>query len=192
MNLFNHHSRSAGMTLIELAIVMGMVSLLLAMVLGLARHVDAILKVRQAQAELSEWQATLDRWHEQFGEYPHARIDTVNDTLQELFDNPDWTFKNPDRYPFNILTNDLAGAGCYVVFQAGNMLTNITFRSFMSAPINTVDPWGTPYIYRPGENNKTCVLFSCGPNRQTRVEGNTVPSSTPAIRLDPTIDDVYP
>ena len=40
------------MTMIELAIVMGIVSILMALVLGLARHVDAADKNRRAQAEL--------------------------------------------------------------------------------------------------------------------------------------------
>ncbi|HGP6143946.1 TPA: prepilin-type N-terminal cleavage/methylation domain-containing protein, partial [Vibrio cholerae O1] len=41
--------KRSGMTLIELGIVMGIASVLLALVLGLARHVDASIKIRRAQ-----------------------------------------------------------------------------------------------------------------------------------------------
>lgn len=199
MNLFNHHSRSAGMTLIELAIVMGIVSLLLAMVLGLARHVDAIIKVRQAQAELTEWQSVLEAWHQEFGEYPYARIDTQYDTITPIYSTTPYSFTltDPSTYPLALLTNDYknaTGRGCYVRYYTAIHPngTNITFRSFMTTSINTADPWGIPYLYHPYENGKTYRLLSCGPNRQTSIEGHRIPSNAQSLELDYTIDDIYP
>ena len=177
----------AGMTMIELAIVMGIVSILMAMVLGLARHVDATVKIRRAQADLGEWHETLNRWHLQFGEYPYARIDTRDDSPGPL-DSVDWTLKDPSRFPLAVLTNDAGASGCYVRYytNAHPGGTNITFRSFLTTAISTVDPWGTPYIYVPSDNAQAYTLFSCGPNRKSA----DIPTGTPATP-DPTLDDIY-
>ena len=91
----------AGMTMIELAIVMGIVSILMAMVLGLARHVDATVKIRHAQADLGEWHETLNRWYLQFGEYPHARIEPHRVSYDTPFDDI-WNLTTP-RFPLTIL-----------------------------------------------------------------------------------------
>lgn len=174
------------MTLIELSIVMSIVSILLALVLGLARHVDTAVKIRRAQADLAEWHESIQRWFLQFGEYPHAGIDTTRaDAPAERFDTPDWSFREPRLYPLAILTNDTQ---CFVHYDAPE--TNITFRSLLTASVSTVDPWGTPYIYIPSENAKAYALFSCGPNRQTMVGGQRVPTSATATALDPTLDDI--
>lgn len=66
----------SGMTMIELSIVMAIMSVLLALVLGLGKHVNAVVKIRRAQADLGEWHEALNRWYLQFGEYPYATIDT--------------------------------------------------------------------------------------------------------------------
>ena len=176
--------------MIELAIVMGIVSILMALVLGLARHVDAAVKIRRAQAELGEWHESLNRWHLQFGEYPHARIDATVDTVDPL-DSVDWTLEDPARYPLAVLTNDqgsAVGQGCYVryVTAAHPGGTNITFRSFLTTAVSTVDPWGTPYIYRHDANAQAYTLFSCGPNRKSA----DIPTGT-AATPDPTLDDIY-
>ncbi len=174
------------MTLIELCLVMGIVAGLIALVLGLGRHVNAVVKIRRAQADLGEWHETLNRWYLQFGEYPHARIDTHLDSIDSL-DSVDWKFIDPSRYPLTVLTNDTDSSGCYVRFvdSAGTSI-NITFRSFLTTAVNTVDPWGTPYIYIPSDNAKSYTLFSCGSDRKTV----DIPSGTPSSP-DPTLDDIY-
>lgn len=174
------------MTMIELAIVMGIVSILMALVLGLARHVDAAVKIRRAQAELGEWHESLNRWHLQFGEYPHARIDTDVDSVDPL-DSVDWDLTTPSRYPLTILTNQ-----CEIIMPLSeNTTTNITFRSFLTTAVSTVDPWGTPYIYLPSDNAQAYTLFSCGPNRRTLIGNQRVPSGSAASALDPALDDIY-
>ncbi|MDX9868515.1 MAG: type II secretion system protein GspG [Kiritimatiellia bacterium] len=172
--------RRSGMTLIELAIVMGIVSLLMALVLGLARHVDATVKIRRAQAELGEWHESLNRWHLKFGEYPHARIDTGNNTEkpEELFAPPKTEFADSSDFPLTVLTNQ-----CEILYPG----KTVTFRSFLtSEKVNTVDPWGTPYIYLPSDNALSYALFSCGPDRKS--EG--IPTGTPSTP-DPTLDDIH-
>ena len=180
------------MTMIELAIVMGIVSILMALVLGLARHVDASVKIRRAQAELGEWHESLNRWHLQFGEYPHARIKTDVDSVDSL-DSVDWDLTTPSRYPLAILTNDTDSSGCYVRYytDAHPGGTNITFRSFLTTAVSTVDPWGTPYIYLPSDNAQSYELFSCGPNRRTLIGNQRVPSGSAVSDLDPALDDIY-
>lgn len=147
--------------MIELGIVMGIVSVLLALVLGLARHVNTTVKIRRAQADLAEWHETFNRWHLQFGEYPHARIDTNLDHVESL-DSVDWTLQDPSRFPLAILTNQ-----CEVIFQN----STVTLSSFMTADISTVDPWGTPYIYLCDPGRQAYTLFSCGPDAQTQLAG---------------------
>ena len=179
------------MTMIELGIVMGIVSILFALVLGLARHVDAAIKIRRAQAELGEWHEALNRWFLQYGEYPHAQIDPNRPlAVKELFSPPNWDFTDPRDYPLTILTNETDG--CYVRLIYNGIYTNITFRSFLTTSVSTTDPWGTPYIYDiPSGNAKSYTLFSCGPNRQTRIGNQRVPSRAQEIQLDPTLDDIH-
>ena len=181
----------AGMTLIELGIVMGIVSVLLALVLGLGRHVNAVVKIRRAQAELGEWHDALNRWHLRFGEYPHARIDTETGNVDPFDGDVDWTLKDPARYPLAVLTNGHAiatGEGCYVRYVTAEHPggTNITFRSFLTSAVSTVDPWGTPYIYLPSDNAKSYTLFSCGPDRKS----DNIPTGA-ASTPDTTLDDIY-
>lgn len=183
-------SSRAGMTMVELGIVMGIVSVLFALVLGLASHVDAAVKIRRAQADLGEWHESLNRWFLQFGEYPHARIDTTQqEPPTELFSNPNWNFADTRNHPLTILTNEISG--CYIRFDYNNTHTNITFRSYLTSSVSTIDPWGMPYIYIPSDNAKAYTLFSCGPNRQTLIEGQRVPSAASDINLAPALDDIY-
>ena len=92
----------------------------------------------------------------------------------------------PSRYPLAILTNDTDSSGCYVRFEHDGVPTNITFRSFLTTAVSTVDPWGTPYIYLPSDNAQAYTLFSCGPNRKSA----DIPTGT-AATPDPTLDDIY-
>ena len=176
-----------GMTMIELAIVMGIVSILMALVLGLARHVDASVKIRRAQADLGEWHETLNRWHLQFGEYPYARIDTTRDDSDDLLNSINWKLDQPRNYPLTILTNR-----CEIIMPlSGSTTINITFRSFLTTAVSTVDPWGMPYIYLTSDNAQAYTLFSCGPNRRTLIDSQQIPTGSPVSDIDPTLDDIY-
>ena len=172
-----------GMTLIELGIVMGIVSILLGLVLGLGRHVNAVVKIRRAQAELGEWHETLNRWFLQFGEYPYAVIDTADETKG----SPDSLLEtaNPSLNLSNLLDH------CEVRFATSTYTTNITFRSFLTTGVSAIDPWGSPYIYDCDPGRKAYTLFSCGPDARTILpDGTKIPSGTPSSP-DPTLDDIH-
>ena len=170
------------MTMIELCIVMGIVTVLLALVLGLSRHVNEIVKIRTAQADLGEWHETLNAWFFEFGEYPYTVIDTANSSPSAPSLNDNLLDNNN---PLNNLSNLLER--CEVRFNlSGTTTTNITFSSHKTSNVNITDPWGTPYVYQPSDNGKAYTLFSCGPNAKT--EG--IPTGTPSSP-DPTLDDVY-
>ena len=177
--------------MIELCIVMGIVSILFALVLGLARHVDATLKIRRAQVDLGEWHESLNRWFLQFGEYPHARILHDRQEIIYLLQSPNLNINGTTytdaRANLTLITNDTVNSGCYIRFAYSNpSTTNITFQSFLTTAVNTIDPWGTPYIYIPTENAKAYTLFSCGPNRKT----HGIPQNTSATP-DPALDDIH-
>lgn len=173
-------SSRSGMTMIELGIVMGIVTVLLALVLSLGRHVNGIVKIRRAQADLGEWHEALNRWHLQFGEYPYAAID-ANGNEETLLNASD-----PDRNFSNIL----ARAHVQLTTGGSGSTTNITFRSFRTSGVSHIDPWGTPYIYTCDENRKSYTLYSCGPDAHTRVSGTVYPSGAAAVP-DPSLDDIY-
>jgi type II secretory pathway pseudopilin PulG len=134
------------MTLIELGVVMAIVTVLLALVLGLSRHVNEIVKVRRAQAELGEWHATLNAWYLKYGMYPDPAAAQFNNGTVES--NLVWlASQNPDK-------------SYYLASASGNAY----FCSLMSRRLATHDPWGTPYFYRSTTN--AYELLSCGPNTQ--------------------------
>ena len=164
----------AGMTMIELGIVMGIVSILLALVLSLGRHVNAVVKIRKAQADLGEWHETLNRWHLQFGEYPYATIDTETGTETNPLSNGNQRHDN--------LTDLLEH--CEIRFKiSGTTPTNITFRSYLTSGVSHIDPWGTPYIYDCDPGRKAYTLFSCGPDGKTKWYTTGADSDT--------YDDIY-
>ncbi len=148
--------------MIELGIVMGIVSVLLALVLGLARHVNAVVKIRRAQADLGEWHETFNRWHLQFGEYPYASINTETGEIIEKLVGSNNLLVN--------LTNLIER--CEIQFPHRNN-TVVTFRSLMVAGTSPLDPWGNPYLYDCTPDRQDYTLFSCGPDAQTQLAGGT-------------------
>lgn len=156
------------MTMIELGIVMGIVSVLLALVLGLSRHVNETVKIRRAQSELGEWHESLSRWRLQFGEYPYG-----NPTDEDLQNATD---------PGSNLSNILQYAYVQLPLESGSS-TNLSFRSFVAGQLKHIDPWGQPYIYICDESRNAYTLFSCGPNSKTQINGKGEEADT--------YDDVY-
>jgi type II secretory pathway pseudopilin PulG len=136
------------MTMIELGVVMGIVTVLLALVLGLSRHVNEIVKVRSAQAELGEWHEVLNTWFLKYGMYP--------DPMEARFNN--------SHVESNLVW--LASTTLNTQYIAPG--TDQPFCSLMSRRLATLDPWGTPYFYRSTTN--AYELLSCGPNTLHRFE----------------------
>ena len=168
-----------GMTMIELSIVMAIVSVLLALVLGLGRHVNAVVKIRRAQADLGEWHEALNRWYLQFGEYPYEAVDVATgEPLQTDLMEPN----NPTLNFSNIL------ARCYLRFSVSGSATNVSFRTFATSGASHIDPWGTPYIYDCDPGRKAYTLFSCGPDGRSKLNGKLIGQSS---NIDPTLDDIY-
>lgn len=170
--------KCSGMTLIELGVVMGIVTVLLALVLGLSRHVNEIVKVRRAQTELGEWHETLNAWYLKYGVYPDPSAPQFNNDTVES--NLVW------------LVSQTPSKSYYLPTISGNAF----FSSLMSKRLATSDPWGTPYFYRSTTN--AYELLSCGPNTQHRYElasgaDATFPKGSTAS-VDPSsinTDDIY-
>ena len=159
------------MTMIELCVVMGIVTVLMALVVGLNRHVNTVVKIRRAQADLGEWHEVFNQWQLQFGEYPYGN--PLNDNLMSTAD--------PTRNLQNILED------CY--FTVGS--SNITFQTFShgyASPTN--DPWGSPYIYYCDPGKKSYTLYSCGADSRSTLNGTMIPKGAPATP-DPTLDDIF-
>jgi len=167
------------MTLIELAVVMGIATVLMALVLGLSRHVNEIVKIRRAQADLGEWHETIERWHLQFGAYPFERVE--NDTSVSVL-----TPSNPAMNLSNLLSN------CYIQFtvQPAGTITNVLFNDYKTSPVSMKDPWGSSYIYDCDPGGQSYVLFSCGPDSKSILGSVGIPPGT-AGTPDPTLDDIY-
>ena len=126
---------AAGMTMIELCVVMGIVTVLLALVLGLSRHVNEVMKIRRAQAELGEWHEALNRWHLQFGEYP---CEAVNVESGKVLEGDLFSEEKPEFNLSNILVH------CYMQYTISGVSTNVTFLSYLPKNASLIDPWGVP------------------------------------------------
>lgn len=182
--------KCTGMTIIELCIVMAIASVLLAMVLGLSRHVDHIVKMRRTQAELGTWHEALEQWHRRFEHYPYASIE--DGVTTPLLDGIDWNLKDAhslNQNPLATLTNR-----CRVVLPYKDSTTNLTFYSYMTHHPSTIDPWGTPYVYIPDSQGNSYVLYSCGPDRRSQYHHQLIGPSESAPRPNTnngTLDDVY-
>ncbi len=167
------------MTMIELGVVMGIVTVLLALVLGLSRHVNEIVKIRRAQAELGEWHEALNSWHLQFGEYPYEAVDVeTGDVLENNLIT--------DTEPFLNLSNILDR--CAMRYTVSGSTTNITFRSHLNTHVSMIDPWGTPYIYTCDPGRKAYTLYSCGPDASSTLNNRQIGRSS---NPDPTLDDIH-
>ncbi len=162
------------MTLIELCLVMGIVAGLIALVLGLGRHVNEVIKIRRAQADLGEWHETLNTWYLKFGMYPDPSAPPFN-VNGPVDSNIVWlaSSKEDDQYYAELPTQP-----------------RFPFCSLASKPLHTTDPWGTVYVYQSFTNSY--ILFSCGPNGVHEDEkGNVIPENTRNIPSEPNIDDIY-
>lgn len=133
---------ASGMTMIELGVVMGIVTVLLALILGLSRHVNEVVKIRRVQADLGEWHEALNTWHLKYGMYP--------DPMERRFNNV--------KIESNLVWLASTRAGS----QYTAPVTGQPFCALASKRLATHDPWGTAYFYRSTTN--AYELLSCGPN----------------------------
>jgi len=134
------------MALIELGVVMSIVTAMLALVLGLSRHVNEVIKYRRAQAELGEWHETLHAWYLKYGMYPDPYFQSGH-----MESNLLWLASSNENTQYRALNDD------------GSLNAQIpSFCSLFSKPLKTIDPWGTPYFYQSLTNSYE--LLSCGPN----------------------------
>ena len=162
-----------GVTFLELCITIGIAGVLFSLALFLAQHVNAITKIRRAQAELAHWHTAIDDWFVQFGEYPSFDMRI-----------------SPDRAASRIC--DMAGASG-AIRNLENIATNacvviddlaqpVFFSQYISGAPNTRDPWGTPYLYIPADDDPydppppnpriTYLLLSCGPDGKSPLKGD--------------------
>lgn len=157
-----------GVTMIELGMVMGIISVLLALVLGLARYVDESMKHRRTQADLGEWHESLHAWYMKYGTYP--------DPLTQA-----------GRAESNLvwLASTNAAAQYTATMQDGS---KVPFCSLASKPLRPFDPWGTPYYYQSTTNGYD--LFSCGPNRVHGRGGDRFPNDATPVP-EPDTDDLH-
>lgn len=166
----------AGMTMIELGVVMGIVTVLLALVLGLSRHVNEVVKIRRAQTELGEWHETLNAWYLKYGQYPDPTAPQFNNAYVES--NLVWlASQDPNR--------------SYYVEEGAE---RHFFSSLLSRRLATRDPWGSPYFYRSTTN--AYELLSCGPNTLHEYDTPTggtelFPFGSSLNVSSPNADDLY-
>ena len=147
------------MTLIELCVTIGIASVLFSMALFLAQHVNAITKIRRAQAELAYWHTAIDDWFVQFGEYPC--FDKNGDLVCSM---------DADKFIDNLVA--VTNRACAVIDGQ-----EIYFSTYVVGAPSHIDPWGKPYILicldddpeDPPPPNPRIIyyLFSCGPNGES-------------------------
>ena len=164
-----------GTTLIELSFVTGIAAMLLAMILGLARHVTRVSNISKAKTVLAAWHLAMDNWHQTFGEYP-------GDIIRE-----DGSRESP-------LDENILGNLSNVYYQASQFLydesslAEVKFGNYCTQPIKVFDPWGTPYIYLRDESRQSYELYSCGPDADTE-EIELEPGRTRTHNTS--FDDIY-
>jgi len=164
------------MTFLELCITIGIASVLFSLALFLAQHVNAITKIRRAQAELAYWHTAIDDWFVQFGEYPSfdMKRDPERNDTSRICDmaGASGVVRNLE----NIATN-----ACVRIDMGDGTFEFIYFSQFIVGSPNTRDPWGSPYLYIPADEDPhdrisnprvTYLLLSCGPDGKSPLKGD--------------------
>lgn len=159
--------RCAGMTMIELSLVMGIVSLLLALTLALSRHVSAVSNIRMAQTDLGAWHEALQQWFIRFGEYPAARI-SEDGSEEDLLQTGSGALYN---------LSNIATRAEVRLDGVGDSSTNVTFRSCLPSGVKIRDPWGQFYVYECDGSRRAYTLLSCGPDRKSEAIGGASSTS---------------
>ena len=161
-----------GVTFIELCVTIGIAGILFSMALFLAQHVNAITKIRRAQAELAYWHAAIDDWFARYGEYPNFDMSISPERSQanvigEYRYGTAGSIFNLERVVSNACVRIDLGDGNYEL---------VYFSQHIAGAPNTIDPWRTPYIYIAADDDPydnisnertTYMLLSCGPDSKS-------------------------
>lgn len=166
-------SRQRGLTLFELSLAIGLVSLLLAMILGFGRHANASIDIVKARTELGEYSQALHQWYLLFQQYPYERTENGQGQGEELETNGTRLRENLKK----LMNNEIYAR--VELPQGGS--SNIYFSSFLTKKLSLEDPWGTPYIYYCDQDGRSYTLFSCGPDKRSEVLGDPISTSTDDI-----------
>jgi len=175
------------MTLLELCFSIGIAGILISTALFLAQHVNAITKIRRAQAELAYWHAAIDDWFVKFGEYPSF-------DMRRGEERENCRICDAEGFPGVIynLENVASNACVRIVRDDGNFDFEFFSQYIPGAP-SLIDPWGMPYLYIPADEDPndavsnprtTYLLLSCGPDGKSTLKGDN-----PDLKTER--DDVY-
>ncbi len=131
-------------TMIEMLSVLALISLLVALVIGLYNHTRDVSRTRQAQAELGELHHALQQFYLVFGHYPDLEpTDPPEDgpddgsvAADRLFDPEAYRQAPPDGFQFS---------------------------DWLAPGFEAIDPWNRPYRYAYSPDRPdTYDLFSHG------------------------------
>jgi len=197
---FRRNRLIRGTTLLELCFTVGIASILFAMVLVLTKYVDALTRIRRAQADLGQWHTSLNNWFVQFGEYPFYNARQGEPSRGTLTCQPLGSFT------LN-LSNTVENACIHISDPSsqcqpgcGDLSHYVFFRSYIVGTPNHIDPWGNAYIYIAMDDNpfddvsnprNVYTLFSCGPDGKTKTEFHGVDVNVNNGDAKTERDDVY-
>lgn len=97
--------RRNAFTLIELLVVIGIIALLAAMIVGLAKYASDKKKVTRVEAELTKWVTMIDYYHAKMGFYPPSNPNTNLYGLNSLYYELSGTILNSLTYTVQGTTN---------------------------------------------------------------------------------------
>jgi len=142
---------SAGFTLLELLVVLGVIALLSGIVLGVGRHAAESGKTARARAELAALSAALESYKLAWGDYPRTNL--PDRLLQALIGR-----RGPD--------DQAANGPCLI--EPARFSTAASHDPFSDPAAVLLDPWEQPYRYAFKSptpwSNPSFVLWSAGPD----------------------------
>jgi len=156
-------------TLLELLVVIGIITVLSAVVLGAARHAAEMGRVARAREELAALVIALENYRRVYGDYPQT--DDAAQFLQSLIGK---------RGPAGDALQDPAW------LDLGRFATSGAGDSSADPLARLLDPWFRPYIYiykvpLEGWTNPSYILYSAGP------DGIHTPAPVPGEAFDPSL-----
>ena len=143
--------RDEGFTVLELLLVVGLVTVLSGMMLGLGRYARDSGRASRASAELASLAAALESYRLAHGDYP--RTDQPARLLQALVGRRGPTGESMVAQP---------------VIEVGRFNVGLDGDPFLSETTQLLDQWGEPYRYaykcELTWSNPGYVLYSAGPD----------------------------
>lgn len=146
-----HEARTeAGVTLVEMLIVLAIITLLASLVIGMATHIDNQSKGKSLQNTFAVLESALEEYREYTGRFPYAA-------------NPDPDLNSESLYgALNFIPTSRK-----ILEQISNSLIKHKVDTGAIPPIPELyDPWGKVLDYRYDVNTDTFPeLVSAGPDR---------------------------